>query len=73
MVFSKLFIGKMESEKQVFLSTCAAVAMLAPLRLVHASVQQACTELREGPSRGPRAERQHWGRPVALGGLQSDT
>lgn len=73
MVFSKLFIGKMESEKQVFLGTCAAVAVPAPLRLVHASVQLACTELRGGPSKGPRAERRRWGRSVAVGGLQSDT
>lgn len=45
MVFGKLFIGKMKSEMQVFLSTCAGVAVLALLRLVHASVQQSRTEL----------------------------
>lgn len=53
MVFSKVFIGKMESEGQVFLSTCAAVTVLAPRRLVHASVQQARRAPRR-PERGPQ-------------------
>lgn len=72
MVFSKLFIGKMESGMQVFLSTCAGVAVLAPVPLVHAPVQQARTELWEGPSEGPRAGWQHWAALWRWGGLQSD-
>lgn len=60
MVFSKLFIGKMESGMQVLLSTCAGVAVLAPVPLVRAPVQQARTELWEGPSEGSRAGWQHW-------------
>ena len=69
MVFSK-FIGKTESEMQVFFS---ARAVVAPLHLVCTSVQEAGTEHQGSASLGAGARGRVGASPMAVQGLHSDT